>query len=146
MYRGSGVPAIVYNKTVIELPRPIMDGRENPFTPITEAYENIDGELVMSDKRQWRYEPKFEFAKVGNDIINWLMEIYNRTAVVKFVPHIDVPQVAFMVLLEVVDPSDEVYKDGLILEMRSEKPLGKIPTIDNMLSCFQFNRVISHGG
>ncbi|MDZ7821576.1 MAG: hypothetical protein U5N26_07050 [Candidatus Marinimicrobia bacterium] len=146
MYRGSGVPAIVYENEVIKLPRPIMDGRENPFTPITEAYENIDGELVMSDKRQWRYEPKFEFAKVDSDTINWLMEIYNKTAVVKFVPHIDVPQVAFMVLLEVVDPSDEVYKDGLILEMRSEKPLGKIPTIDNMLSCFLFNRVISHGG
>jgi hypothetical protein len=146
MYRGSGVPAIVYNKEVIVLPRPIVDGRDNPFTPITKVYENIDGQLVSDDKRKWRYEPKFEFAKVDQAVINTLLEIYNKTSVVKFIPHIDVPQIAYMVVLEKVDPSDEVHKDGLVLEMRSEKPVGKIPTIDNMISCFQFNRVISHGG
>lgn len=144
MYRGSDVPAIVYGGTVIQLPRVVKEGRDNPFTPMNEPYENIDGQLVMDDKRQWRYEGKFEFAKVSTSILNTLTEIYNKTAVVKFVPHIDVPQIAYMVVLERVDPTDEVHKDGLILEMRSEKPVNKIPTVDNMISCMQVSRIISH--
>lgn len=146
MFRGSGVPAIIYKRQIIELPHPAMGGRENPFVPLTEPYEDLDGKLVFGEDREWRLEAKYTFVLVDTDKINLLSEIYNKSVPVKFVPHIDVPQVAYMVILDDISPSDEVHKDGLVIEMRSQKPVTKIPTADNMLSCLQFTKITVYDG
>jgi hypothetical protein len=146
MFNGTGVPAIVYKGEIIELPRPKADGRESNYEPLNDPYENLDGELVPPDPREWRFEAEYEFASLSSSVINKLTEIYNKTAAVKFVPHIDVPQIAYVVLIDDVKPSDQVYKDGFKLKMRSQKPVKKLPTIDNMISCFQFNHVIVYNG
>jgi len=146
MYKGTGVPAFAYNGNIIELPRPKAGGRDNNYSQIGESYESIDGQLIPPDPREWRYIAKFEFSKLSNDVINQIIEIYNKSATIKFIPHIDVPQIAYKVILEKVQPSDEVYKDGLVVEMKSQNVVRKIPTIDNMISCFQYNRVIVFNG
>jgi hypothetical protein len=146
MFNGTGVPAIVYKGEIIELPHPKADGRESNYEPLNEPYENLDGELVPPDPREWRYVAEYDFARLTTSVINKLTEIYNKTSAVKFVPHIDVPQIAYIVLLDEAKPSDQVYKDGFKLKMKSKKPVKKIPTIDNMISCFQFNHVIVFNG
>lgn len=146
MFNGTGVPAIVYNGVITELPHPKMDGRESEYTPLSEPYENLDGDLIPPDPREWRFEAELNFVKLDTVVINKLIEIYNKTAVVKYVPHIDVPQIAYLVIVDEAKPSDQVFKDGFKLKVRSQKPVKKIPTIDNMISCFQYNRVIVYNG
>lgn len=146
MINGSGVPAIIYNGAVVQLPRPKEGGRESEFTPMNEPYENLDGELVPPETPEWRFEAEYNFAKITNSIIDTLITVYNKKIPVKFVPHIDVPQIAYIVIIDEAKPSDEVYKDGFKLVMRSQKPVRKIPTVDNMISCFQYNHVIVYGG
>lgn len=146
MYNGSGVPAFVYAGAKTELPRPIKDGRDSAYTPSQEPFENLDDELVYIEPRTWRYSAELEFASLSATTINTLLEIKNKAATMKFIPHIDVPQIAFDVIIDTAEPSDEVTKDGFKLVVRSKKLITKIPTRDNMITCFRVNSVIIHSG
>lgn len=146
MFNGTGIPAFVYDSVIVELPRPIKDGRESSYTPTQDPYENIDGDLIYLEPRTWRYEAELEFSCLSTTIINKLLEIKNKGATMKFVPHVDVPQIAYEVIIDTAKPTDEVDKDGFKLVVRSKKLITKIPTLDNMISCFQFNHVIVYNG
>lgn len=145
MYRGVGNPVIIYDGQRVDLPSPKKGGRKETFEPAWKTYENIDGEILTGTDHKWRFVGEYEFGKVGQSVIDALLSIYNRSLVVKLIPHSDIPIVAYQVIIEEINPDSLeglIGVDTVKIKVKSQGLVSKIPTIDNMISSIQFNRII----
>jgi len=145
MYRGVGNPVIIYGGQRVDLPSPKKGGRKETFEPAWKTYENIDGEILTGTDHKWRFVGEYEFGKVGQSVLDTLLSCYNRSLVVKLVPHSDVPIVAYQVIIEEINPDSLeglIDVDTVKIKVKSKGLVSKIPTIDNMISSIQFNRII----
>lgn len=147
MYRGVANPAIVFEGQRVDLPNPKKDGRKEQYEPAWKTYENIDGEILTGTNHKWRFIAEYEFGKVEQNILDTLIAIYNRSLVVKLIPHSDVPQIAYWVIIEEIDPAaleGRINIDTVKIKVRGRNLVCKIPTQDNMYGIIQFNRVIKY--
>jgi len=143
MWLGSEPPVLVYDERVVQLPTPARNGRKERYVPVGKVYENILGELVPRE-RKWRFEAEYEFGVMSEELVDLLLEVYNRSAVVKWIPHGDFPQVAHRCLLVEVEPRSVeglVRFDTVRIKVRSKALLDKIPTVNALFGCFRFNMV-----
>ena len=145
---GEGAPVLVWKGYVIELPHPKKGGRKERYVRLNKIYENIHHELMAGDNL-WRFEGEYEFGKVDAGIIDTLLDIYNHTSVIKWIPYGDLPAVAFWCIIDDVNPDslDGIIKlDTMFLKLRSKYPVSKIPTMNMLYGCFMYNRIGIYGG
>ena len=147
MYRGVGPPALVWENTVINLPKPKKGGRKERYEPLTKRYKNIDGEYIPGPQ-SWRFIGEYTFLKVAQNIIDTLIAIDNKTAVVKWIPHNDFPVIKYEVFLELYSDTIDgiIYLDTVKIKVTSLKPVYKKPSIDNMIGGVLFTRIGVIGG
>jgi hypothetical protein len=144
-YRGVGSPIIIFNGVQVNLPSPKKGGRKETYEPVWKTYENLDGEILTGTNHKWRFVGEYEFGKVEQSVLDTLISIYNQSIVVKFIPHSDVPAVAYQVIIEEIDPSaldGRIVVDTVKIKVKSKSLVSKIPTLDNMIGSIQFTKVI----
>lgn len=144
-YRGVGRPIIIYEGQTVNLPSPKKGGRKETYEPAWKTYENIDGEILTGTNHKWRFLGEYEFGKVEQSVLDTLISIYNKSIVVKFIPHSDVPAVAYQVIIEEIDPSaldGRIVVDTVKIKVKSKSLVSKIPTLDNMIGSIQFTKII----
>ncbi len=134
MYKGVGPPALVWGNTVLELPQPTKTS-DDEYKPETVYHKNILKEIIPGEQ-QWRYDNKYEFAKLPQNTLDTLLAINNRTSVVKWIPHIDFPTIRYDVIIEVVPKNVKglIHVDTATITVKGVFPIYKKPTIDNMIT------------
>jgi len=144
-YRGVGNPVIIYNGQRVDLPNPKKGGRKERYEPAWKTFENIDGVILTENLHKWRFVAEYEFGNVVQNVLDTLIEIYNKSIAVKLIPHSDITMVAYQVIIEEISPETI---DGLInidtvkIKIKSREMVNKIYTIDNMIGGILFTRVI----
>jgi len=147
MYRGVGNPVIIYEGNRVDLPSPKKGARQENYIPAWKIYENIDGEIVTDEDRKWRFEGEYEFGGVEQRVVDTLIAIYNRSAIVKLIPHSDVPAIAYKVIIEEISPmplEGIIGVDTVKIKVKSQGLVKKIPTLDNLYGSILFTRVIRY--
>jgi len=140
---GEGAPVLVWEGYTIELPKPRKGGRRERFVKINPVYENILGELISTENR-WRFEGEYEFGYVDPGILDTLFDIYNKTATVKWIPHNDLPAVAFQCIIDDIEPDSLkgiIRLDTVKIKVKSKFLLTKIPTMNALYGCFRCNYI-----
>ncbi|MDD5231029.1 MAG: hypothetical protein PHC43_06830 [Candidatus Marinimicrobia bacterium] len=143
-YRGVGNPAIIYEGKRVDLPSPKKGGRKESYEPAWKTYENIDGEILTGTNHKWRFVGEYEFGKVDQNVLDTLIEIYNKSLVVKLIPHSDVVVVAYRVIVEEINPEaldGRIGIDTVKIKVKSRELVSKIPTLDNMIKGYMFTRI-----
>ncbi len=148
MYRGKEPPTVVWVmpsgvKRRIDFPHPKSGSRKETYREMTEIYENIDHEFLVGSP-QWRFEAEYSFGNVDQSIIDSLFAIYNNTAVVKWIPHRDVPVITYDVVFkkaEALPLRGRVIQDTVEIKVVGIRPVYKKPTLDNMLGMFLPTRI-----
>jgi|GEM_PF-2627995 len=144
-YRGVGNPVIIYEGQRVDLPSPKKGGRKETYEPAWKTYENIDGEILTGTNHKWRFVGEYEFGKVDQNVLDTLIEVYNKSIVVKLIPHSDVAIVAYRVIIEEINPDTIeglINIDTVRIKVKSRELVSKIPTLDNMIGGILFTKTI----